>query len=39
VNYDDITETIEREGVKKFADAFDELLAALADKACTLADT
>jgi transaldolase len=39
VNYDDITETLEREGVKEFADAFGELLAALADKARTLADT
>jgi transaldolase len=37
VKYDDITETLEREGVKKFADAFDELLAALTDKARTLA--
>jgi transaldolase len=37
VDYDDITETLEREGVAKFADAFDELLAALTDKARTLA--
>jgi transaldolase len=26
VDYDDVTETLEREGVKKFADSFDELL-------------
>ena len=29
VNYDDITETHEREGVEQFAAAFDELLNAL----------
>ena len=32
VNYDDITETLEREGVEKFAGAFDELLNALSEK-------
>jgi transaldolase len=37
VSYDNITETLEREGVEKFADAFDELLAALTDKASVLA--
>jgi transaldolase len=26
IDYDDVTETLEREGVKKFADSFDELL-------------
>ena len=26
VDYDDVTETLEREGVKKFSDSFDELL-------------
>jgi transaldolase len=29
VDYDDITDTLEREGVAKFADSFDELMAAL----------
>ena len=29
MNYDDITETLEREGVEQFAAAFDELLNAL----------
>lgn len=38
VDYDNITETLEREGVEKFADAFDELLAALDAKARALAD-
>jgi transaldolase len=32
VNYDDITETLEREGVEQFATAFDELLNALSEK-------
>ncbi|MBA3366181.1 MAG: transaldolase, partial [Actinobacteria bacterium] len=26
VDYDDVVETLEREGVKKFSDSFDELL-------------
>jgi transaldolase len=39
VHYHDITETLEREGVEKFAQAFDELLAALTDKADALAGT
>jgi transaldolase len=37
VDYDDLTETLEREGVEKFADAFDQLLAALGEKAAALA--
>lgn len=32
VDYEDITETLEREGVEKFAGSFDQLLAALAEK-------
>jgi transaldolase len=32
VDYDDVTETLEREGVEKFADSFDELLTALRAK-------
>jgi len=32
VDYDDVTETLEREGVEKFADAFSQLLQALAEK-------
>ena len=32
VDYEDITDTLEREGVEKFAASFDELLAALEDK-------
>lgn len=36
VDYHDITETLEREGVEKFAGAFDDLLTALADKARAL---
>jgi transaldolase len=32
VDYDDVTDTLEREGVEKFSASFDELLAALADK-------
>ncbi|HEY3827857.1 MAG TPA: transaldolase [Solirubrobacteraceae bacterium] len=32
VDYEDLTETLEREGVEKFATAFDELIAALHDK-------
>jgi transaldolase len=29
VDYDDVTETLEREGVEKFSDSFDELLAGI----------
>jgi transaldolase len=32
VDYDDVTQTLEREGVEKFADAFSQLLEALAAK-------
>ena len=37
VDYDDLTETLEREGVEKFADSFDELHAALGEKQQALA--
>jgi len=37
VDYDDVTETLEREGVEKFSDSFDELLRALAAKQESLA--
>ncbi len=37
VDYDDVTDTLEREGVEKFADSFDELLAALDAKRESLA--
>ena len=37
VNYYDITETLEREGVEKFAGAFHELLSALSHKHPSLA--
>ncbi len=37
VDYDDVTDTLEREGVEKFSASFDELLQALADKQATLA--
>lgn len=36
VDYKDVTDTLEREGVEKFADAFDELLAALELKRSSL---
>jgi len=36
VDYKDVTDTLEREGVEKFADAFDELLAALQEKRSAL---
>ncbi|MFI4991950.1 MAG: transaldolase [Solirubrobacterales bacterium] len=36
VDYDDVTDTLEREGVEKFAAAFDELLGALAQKRSAL---
>jgi transaldolase len=32
VDYDDLTDTLEREGVEKFSTAFDELIAALGEK-------
>jgi transaldolase len=37
VDYDDVTETLEREGVEKFSDAFSGLLDALAQKRSALA--
>jgi transaldolase len=37
VSYDDVTDTLEREGVEKFAASFDELLEALSGKAESLA--
>jgi transaldolase len=37
VDYDDVTDTLEREGVEKFADSFAELLAGVRAKADTLA--
>ncbi|MFI5003912.1 MAG: transaldolase [Solirubrobacterales bacterium] len=37
VDYEDLTDTLEREGVQKFSDAFDELIAALAEKQSALA--
>jgi transaldolase len=36
IDYEDITDTLEREGVEKFADAFDELLEALGEKRSSL---
>jgi transaldolase len=36
VDYDDVTDTLEREGVEKFAGAFDELLGALEQKRSAL---
>ena len=36
VDYDDLTDTLEREGVEKFSASFDELLAALAAKQAAL---
>jgi transaldolase len=36
VDYDDVTATVEREGVEKFADSFDELLQEVAHKRDTL---
>lgn len=36
VDYDDLTETLEREGVEKFATAFDELIASLGEKQAAL---
>ncbi len=37
VDYDDLTDTLEREGVQKFSESFEELIAALADKQAALA--
>ena len=37
VDYDDVTETLEREGVQKFADSFEELLAGIREKRAELA--
>ena len=37
VDYDDVTETLEREGVQKFADSFEELLAGIREKRTELA--
>ena len=37
VDYDDVTETLEREGVQKFSDSFQELLKALHEKRRALA--
>jgi transaldolase len=37
VDYDDVTDTLEREGVEKFSGSFDELLDALRDKQRSLA--
>ena len=36
VDYDDVTETLEREGVEKFSDSFDELLSGIEEKAAQL---
>jgi transaldolase len=36
VDYDDVTDTLEREGVEKFSASFDELLEALAAKQAAL---
>ena len=37
VDYDDLTDTLEREGVEKFSASFDELLGALGEKRAALA--
>jgi transaldolase len=37
IDYDDITDTLEREGVAKFAESFDELTSALGEKRASLA--
>jgi transaldolase len=37
VDYEDLTDTLEREGVQKFSDSFEELVAALAEKQAALA--
>ena len=37
VDYDDVTDTLEREGVQKFSDSFDELLDGIRAKRSELA--
>jgi len=37
VDYDEVTDTLEREGVEKFSDSFEELVAALGEKQTALA--
>ena len=37
MDYDDLTDTLEREGVEKFSASFDELLQALGEKQAALA--
>jgi transaldolase len=37
IDYDDVSETLEREGVQKFADSFDELLEGIRSKRGQLA--
>jgi transaldolase len=37
IDYDDITDTLEREGVEKFSQSFEELTAALSEKRASLA--
>jgi transaldolase len=37
VDYDDLTDTLEREGVEKFSASFDQLLDALREKQASLA--
>ena len=37
VDYDDVTDTLEREGVEKFSDSFEELMQALGAKRESLA--
>jgi transaldolase len=39
IDYDDVTTTLEREGVKKFADSFDELFERVETKRDELAAT
>ncbi len=36
VDYDDVTETLEREGVEKFAASFEQLMQSLREKQQTL---
>jgi transaldolase len=37
VDYDDVTETLEAEGVQKFADSFDQIVESIRAKRSTLA--
>jgi len=37
VDYDDVTETLEAEGVQKFADSFDEIVESIRAKRSSLA--